>query len=187
MAAAAEKTSTKPNINNVKYSPVTEGTPILSQVIVINEEESPIIPIRPHRNNWHFGLFERCCACGGDCIMAWMCACVPLGQIASKLKQVGNPYCIDYTGVILLALLLLIVDSIVKGDISFFNIGLFTITAQLRGIVRNRFNINGGVLEDAIFSIFCAPCVITQMVGQLWSDPHSVPGFDVTEGPAFIL
>jgi Cys-rich protein (TIGR01571 family) len=189
MAAAAEQS--KGNIKNVKYIPVTEVTPIISQVIVINEDVSPIIPIHPTRNNWHFGLFERCFQFGGDCFMAWWCMCIPLGQISSKLKQVGNPYCIDYTAILWISLLLMILDSIFsaksKVNTGYFNFFLFVITYQLRGVVRRQFNIGGGCLEDMFLSLFCPPCVITQMVGQLWAEPAVVPGCDVTENPAFIL
>lgn len=188
--ASSSPEQSKDNITNVKYNPASESTPILNQVVIISEEESPIIPIHPNRNNWHFSLFERSCLCGGDCFMAWFCACIPLAQIASKLKTVGNPYCLDYKGIIWTSLFVMFVDLLFSsngGESSFFSIFIWILTFQLRQIVRTRFNIYGGCIEDVFLSFFCTPCVITQMVGQLWATPSVVPGWDVTESPAFIL
>jgi hypothetical protein len=43
----------------------------------------------PGEGRWHHDLMERCCDCGGDCAMAWLCAVFPLAQITERLKAMG--------------------------------------------------------------------------------------------------
>ena len=53
---------------------------------------------------------------------------------------------------------------------------VFVVAFQLRRLVRARLHIPGSCLGDLACTFFCAPCALTQMVGQLWRRPAATPG-----------
>jgi Cys-rich protein (TIGR01571 family) len=111
-----------------------------------------------------------------------------LKQIASKMRSVGANYCLDFRSIVLAVCFLFILDVIWGGAMhSSYNIrGLFAFVVlfQLRGIVRRKHNIPGGDCNDCCVSFWCAPCAITQIVGQLWKNPEEVPGCSCNEDAA---
>jgi hypothetical protein len=56
---------------------------------------------------------------------------------------------------------------------------VFVVAFQLRRLVRGRLHIPGTWFEDCLCSWFCLPCVVTQMVGQLWRQPSVEPGWTI--------
>ena len=135
-------------------------------------------------------MFEKSFTFNGDCVVAWLCGCFPLGQIASKLRTMGTNYCLGYQGIVYGFLLLCILDSIFgsSNNPSTGLSGAFiaVVVFQLRRLVRAHFGISGSCLSDGLASIICGPCAIIQMVHQLWEVPENIPGWDTSEAPAML-
>jgi Cys-rich protein (TIGR01571 family) len=63
---------------------------------------------------------------------------------------------------------------------------LFVAIFMLRGFIRQRNNIPGSACEDCCTAWWCAPCAVTQMLGQMWATPEQQPGCDFSEAPAML-
>mmetsp|Transcript_14369 Transcript_14369/g.17085 ORF Transcript_14369/g.17085 Transcript_14369/m.17085 type:complete len:209 (+) Transcript_14369:96-722(+) len=154
------------------------------QFVVVGQQGAPqaqntLIPY-PEETNWHDSECDRCCTCQGDCCLAWFCGCFSLGHIASKLEALGEPYCLKFWHIVIFAIILSIVDmiltSITQSQTRLSGIFLFVVTFQLRRRITTKLNFPGSCCGDCLWSFFCAPCVITQMNGTLWSQPEVQPG-----------
>lgn len=166
----------------------------LGQQSVMNADGSPISLLPPAKlqGMWNYGFCDRCCSCDGTCAMAWLCSCIPVAQMAEKMKRVGFPSCGGgFQTVVSTVIMFVIIEIIVYVslgiDLHMAEIFLFVVLCQLRGIVRNVFQIPGSGCEDCVVSYFCAPCTITQLAGQLWSDPTQNPGCTCDDSPAGVV
>mmetsp|Transcript_83681 Transcript_83681/g.167602 ORF Transcript_83681/g.167602 Transcript_83681/m.167602 type:complete len:192 (+) Transcript_83681:95-670(+) len=176
--------------------------PVVTAVL-INELETtlPYLSASPSDAGfyagWHFDLFGQCCRCTGDCCVAWFCPCFALGQVARKLANNGVPtggwY---YRNIVFWGIVWILIDSIIasgddkawrKSTSGFYSLFCVIVMTRLRGSVRARYNIQGSCFADCLLSWWCAPCTLTQMVGQLWIQPEVTPGCDISEGPAFLV
>jgi len=133
----------------------------------------------------------------GDCCVAWFCPCFALGQVARKLANNGVPtggwY---YRNIVFWGIVWILIDSVIasgddkawrKSTSGFYSLFCVIVMTRLRGSVRARYNIQGSCFADCLLSWWCAPCTLTQMVGQLWIQPEVTPGCDISEGPAFLV
>lgn len=146
----------------------------------------------PYHNEGRFRYAEcdRCCTCTPDCWLAWLFSCFTLGQISEKLSNTGRSFCLNYNGIVAIFLILLVLDCIfgvafgsVGTPLRFTGIFLFVVACQLRGLVRQLYSIPGSCCDDCCRSFFCQPCVITQLVGQLWLEPSKTPGCSISSEP----
>jgi Cys-rich protein (TIGR01571 family) len=164
------------------------GAYVNAQVIAVADIENPLLPW-PTEGKWHFDEFERCCSFKNDCWMAWCCGCFSLGQIIAKLRNLGVPYCVDFQGLLCWYAFFFIADVFTgsaasgSGGLSFTRVFLVLVAFQLRGLVRARLSIPGSCCNDFCCALCCTPCVITQMVAQLWKQPEVVPGCNFTDEP----
>jgi Cys-rich protein (TIGR01571 family) len=145
----------------------------------------------PGENRWHNSEFERCCACSGDCWLAWCCPCVPLAHMSSKLKAIGSPYCLSFSTIIYIACFLSLIDFILSlttgNDMNMDTIFCAIVCFQIRGKIRERLNIAGNCCTDMLCSICCLPCVLTQINGTLWKSPGEVPGCSMSDNFANVV
>jgi len=125
--------------------------------------------------------------------MAWCCGCISLGQISTKLKNLGFSYCLDFKGIVLCYVAALIIDSALTtvGDeetnsYSISRLVLFVVCFQLRRATARILLIRSTCIQDCLCAYFCLPCAITQMVGQLWHNPKVVPGCDFSAEPGHL-
>jgi Cys-rich protein (TIGR01571 family) len=121
--------------------------------------------------------------------MAWCFPCISLGQVAAKLQAAGVNYCLDFKGVVWAFVAFLVVDAILNSlnpdnAFEFSHLFLFIVLFQLRGLVRTQQKIPGSCCGDCMCALCCAPCAVTQMVGQLWVKPDEQPGCHCSEAPA---
>lgn len=144
----------------------------------------------PGEGRWHHDLMERCCDCGGDCAMAWLCAVFPVAQIAERLKAMGIVKQ-GFNDVLFVAVLWMVADllitAVTKEDSWTFPIYLSVVCCQLRGVVRTVLKIPGSAWDDCLVSLLCQPCVLLQMVGTLWASPKEAPGCSFDESSAFVV
>ena len=61
---------------------------------------------------------------------------------------------------------------------------LFYVGYSLRRAIRIRSNIPGDDCNDCCVSWWCSVCSLTQIVGQLWSNPDVNPGCNCSEDAA---
>ena len=149
-----------------------------------------IPPPNPTGGTWRYTLCQRCCSCTGDCVVAWLCPCVPLGQMADKLNTVfgsQNDPVLNYSVIVTVGVVLWILDavlsSVLRSDTDFALLWIIIIAFLLRGKIRQLRQIRGSCCEDCLTAFFCTPCSITQMVGEMWHDPNKMPGCNWSAGP----
>jgi Cys-rich protein (TIGR01571 family) len=131
---------------------------------------------------------------------SWFCSCFQLGQIAEKLRNTGSRYCLSMQQIVWITVILWILSAVLSvvtsqpGDESsdnnnnntyhFASIFLFIVACQLRTHVRRARRIDGDGCGDCCATFWCGPCAMTQMVGEMWSQPEVTPGCDCSERAA---
>ena len=76
--------------------------------------------------------------------------------------------------------------TIITGEASYTTPVFYgLICFQARFIVRKVYGIPGSRLDDCCLSCWCNPCVVTQLVATVWSEPKKVPGCSVGLEPAY--
>lgn len=110
-------------------------------------------------------------------------------NLSVQLKNSGyNTGCWNYQTVLGSWVVCFIVDMILsqafESDLGLSQIWLVVAVWQLRTMVRERHNIGGSLCNDFVCAWCCAPCTLTQMVGQMWKEPSRDPGCAFSEGPA---
>lgn len=142
--------------------------------------DAPSLLPFPNEHNFHHGVFDRICDCGGEWWLTTCCPCVSLAHISSRLRaidpavQVSSFNCILWTGVILF-----IIDRIlnsVGGGTNLLNLWVFIIACQLRGVTRHVLQMPQDAFGDCCCTFWCSCCAIQQMVGSLFPNPHEKPG-----------
>mmetsp|Transcript_10784 Transcript_10784/g.14059 ORF Transcript_10784/g.14059 Transcript_10784/m.14059 type:complete len:191 (+) Transcript_10784:72-644(+) len=159
---------------------------VVSQPGQQQEQPESLIPY-PDETNWHTSecACERCCACQGECWMAWCCSCFSLGHISSKLEALGQPCCLKYSHIVMIGVALTIVDIILSVVMSrpgrpamrqprLAGLFFFFVTFQMRRAISRRLKFADNCCFDCLWSFFCTPCVITQMNGTLWKQPDDL-------------
>jgi Cys-rich protein (TIGR01571 family) len=180
-----------------QYAVVAQPAPVIYNtraVVPLNQtienSQNSLLPY-PRENRWHNSEFERCCACGGECCLAWCVPCVGMAHISSKLAALERPYCMKFWHIISVAMVLFVLDIIIEatvgGSSELLRIFIVVVTFQLRGLVRERLNIPGNCCVDCLCACFCTPCVITQMNGTLWRNPEKEPGCSVDDRMAYVV
>jgi len=146
----------------------------------------------PEEGAWHHELCERCCDCGRDCWMAWLCPIFPLAQIAERFVHFGilekNG---GYNLIMVMAAVWIFIDLLlaVAGGGGSCTLLLLCglICFQMRVVTRATLGIAGSKCDDCLLSFFCNPCTVIQMVGTLWAAPKQVPGCSIGKGPAYAV
>ena len=163
-----------------------------------------LLPPPSMDGQWRFGLSEKAYTFQNDCWIAWCCGCFQLGQIAEKLRAVGEHGCaMGYCAIVGAATILWFLDGFIAPEAaeedstlapclwmdfcpgtSYHIVFIAIIACQLRSHVRRVRNISGTPTKDCCVTWFCLPCSITQMVGEMWEDPSIHPGCHLTGNQA---
>mmetsp|Transcript_42092 Transcript_42092/g.71553 ORF Transcript_42092/g.71553 Transcript_42092/m.71553 type:complete len:214 (+) Transcript_42092:267-908(+) len=152
----------------------------------------------PYANDkWEFQPYEKCCTCDAACCMGWCCACFSVGQMVTKMKDAGMQFCMSYSLIVCLGIFFVILDFIynttfnldfsLTRNIHAYGLYMFLVLFQLRSQVRRRLNLPGNCCEDCCCSLWCTPCVVTQLMHQLWARPAEVPGCSFTEDAGHLV
>eukprot|EP00616_Rhizochromulina_sp_CCMP1243_P010081 CAMPEP_0118981704 /NCGR_PEP_ID=MMETSP1173-20130426/31136_1 /TAXON_ID=1034831 /ORGANISM="Rhizochromulina marina cf, Strain CCMP1243" /LENGTH=205 /DNA_ID=CAMNT_0006932147 /DNA_START=72 /DNA_END=689 /DNA_ORIENTATION=+ len=149
-------------------------------------------PLEGSQQEFNYTFCGRCCSCDTGCLMAWFCACFPVAQMLEKLKLAGMPLCMDYRSFLITWVVLLVVGVVLGilvggGNFDFASLLLMVVLVQIRGSVRLRYGIPGNCCCDCLASFFCTPCTVTQLIGQMWSNPNDNPGCVCDQTPASIV
>lgn len=151
----------------------------------------PAHPNRPNSFNVALCDCSSCCACTPTCWMAWCCTCFPIAQLAQKLRNARVEFCMGYKEIIgwfcLLLLIQVILGMVVTFRMDIATLFLTVVLVQLRGTVRQIYNIRGDCCMDVLSSLFCAPCTVMQLIHQMWVQPDQTPGCDFSEHPAMVV
>lgn len=143
-------------------------------------KEAPALAQAPEgaikTGEWDADLCGCCTHCVPNCCMSFLCPCVSLAQISSRLGIA--PYeCSLITFIVLVCL---------SGGLAqaFFFIWIW----QARYVTRQRFSIPGNCCSDCCVSICCSSCALAQMATHIKSykpgscdfgPPDTLPGYIV--------
>lgn len=157
---------------------------VVEDAVVIKEgggSEEKRIPY-PDEPHWHDEEYARCCKCSGHCWCVWLCPCVFLAHIASKLTAMdrANPYCLNFTTIIIIGVFLTLLDmflALLGVDVNphyiFYSIVCLQLRQKISAILKFR---KADGCKECLFTFFCLPCAMTQMFGTLWGVPEEKPG-----------
>jgi Cys-rich protein (TIGR01571 family) len=199
-------------VSSVQKSPASSGKPVVGgyvepvRCVVVRSDQprhvqymnarnpppppnfdynSSLVPY-PNENKWHHSLFERFCACESDCFFAWCCPCFAMAHISAKLEAMGNPF-LSFNGMVFIScLVLVLMDCISLGNF-ILKIFLMLLLVDFRTHVRKSLNIPGSGCGDLCCACWCMPCVITQIMGTLWTRPQVHPGWSFSNDSVYIV
>jgi Cys-rich protein (TIGR01571 family) len=55
-------------------------------------------------------------------------------------------------------------------------LALVGILTEIRAKIRTKYQIPGNCCDDCCAAYWCLPCVLQQMIWQIWANPNRVPG-----------
>jgi Cys-rich protein (TIGR01571 family) len=186
-----------PHVKSVVAQRQPQHAVVMSQhqstVLPADHAPQGLLPHPGHRDRWFVGIFDAsiCCNwCSPACCMAWMFPCWPLGQVAEKLKVLGNPIGMNFQAIVFTYCGLLILDYLITtfwgSDLNPHYIFIVVMLYKARLETRKKLQIPGDALNDCCCSVWCFPCVLLQLEHQLWDRPNRTPGCDCSATPAHL-
>lgn len=146
---------------------------------------SSLLPY-PNEHEWHHSLCERFCACGSDCFLAWCCPCFAMAHISAKLEAMDEVF-FSFNFLVFTCCLVLVLLDCISGGNFVLKMFLIFICGLLRNHVRGVLKIPGSNCGDCCISCWCMPCVLTQIMGTLWTLPNKHPGCSFSNDSAYIV